>query len=64
MKYEIAVCTKEGNSTTFKGNLLERLAGEILEVQLYKVTEAVWITGIEIDLLARHLNRVKRNYYL
>ena len=54
MKYEIAVCTKEGDSTTFKGNLLEKLAREILEVQQYKVTETVRITGMEIDLLARH----------
>lgn len=54
MKYEIAVCTKEGDSTTFKGNLLEKLAREILEVQQYRVTETVRITGMEIDLLARH----------
>lgn len=51
MKYEIAVCTKEGDSTTFKGNLLEKPAREILEVQQYKVTENVRITGMEIDLL-------------
>lgn len=54
MKYEIAVCTKEGDSTTFKGNLLEKLAREILEVQQYRVTETARITGMEIDLLARH----------
>lgn len=35
MKYEIAVCTKEDDSTTFKGNVLEKLALEILEVQQY-----------------------------
>lgn len=54
MKYEIAVCTKEKDSKTFKGNVLEKLASEILEVQQYKVTETVRITGMEIDLLARH----------
>ncbi len=54
MKYEITVCTKEGDSTTLKGNLLEKLAREILEVQQYKVTETVRIIGMEIDLLARH----------
>ena len=54
MKYEIAVCTKEDDSTTFKGNVLEKLASEILEVQQYKVTETVRITGMEIDLLAKH----------
>ena len=33
MKYEIAVCTKKDDSTTSKGNLLEELSREILEVQ-------------------------------
>ena len=37
MKYEIEVCTKESDSTTVKGQLLEKLASEILEVQQYKV---------------------------
>lgn len=54
MKYEIAVCTKESDATTIKGNILEHLASEILEVQQYKVVETVRVTGMEIDVLARH----------
>lgn len=54
MKYEIEVCTKENDSTTVKGQLLEKLASEILEVQQYKVVETVRVTGMEIDVLARH----------
>lgn len=54
MKYEIEVCTKESDSTTVKGQLLEKLASEILEVQQYKVVETVRVTGMEIDVLARH----------
>lgn len=54
MKYEIEVCAKESDSTTVKGRLLEKLASEILEVQQYKVVETVRITGMEIDVLARH----------
>lgn len=54
MKYEIEVCTKEGDSNTDKGRLLEKLASEILEVQQYKVVETVRVTSMEIDVLARH----------
>lgn len=54
MKYEIEVCTKENDSTMVKGRLLEKLASEILEVQQYKVVETVKVTGMEIDVLARH----------
>ena len=54
MKYEIVVATKEDNSTTLKGRLLEQLATEILEVQQYLVEQTVRVTGIEIDVLARH----------
>lgn len=54
MKYEIEVCTKESDSTTVKGRLLEKLASKILEVQQYKVVETVRVTGMEIDVLARH----------
>ena len=54
MKYEIAICTKESDSTTLKGNILERLVGEILEVQQYNVIETIRVTGMEIDVLARH----------
>lgn len=54
MRYEIEICTKESDSTTVKGRLLEKLASQILEVQQYKVTETIRVTGMEIDVLARH----------
>ena len=54
MKYEIEVCAKENASTTAKGKLLEKLASEILEVQQYKVIETVRVTGMELDVLAKH----------
>ena len=54
MKYEIVVATKENDSTTLKGGLLEQLATEILGVQQYNVEQTVRITGMEIDVLARH----------
>lgn len=54
VKYEIMVATKESDSTTIKGNLLEQLTSEILGVQQYDVEQTVKITGMEIDVLARH----------
>ena len=54
MKYEIAVCTKEGDSTTFKGNLLEKLAREILEVQQYSCLPDIKLVILQFLLNAKH----------
>lgn len=54
MKYEIEVGTKETDSTTLKGGLLEKITAEILGVQQYRIMNTVRVTGVEIDVLARH----------
>lgn len=54
MKYEIAVATKDEDSTTLKGSLLEQLTAEILGVQQYVVEQTIRVTGMEIDVLAKH----------
>jgi len=54
MKYEIEVATKESDSTTLKGSLLEELTAEVLGVQQYTIMNTVRVTGAEIDVLARH----------
>ena len=54
MKYEIEVATKESDSTTLKGSLLEKLTAEVLGVQQYTIMNTVRVTGAEIDVLARH----------
>lgn len=54
MQHSIEVCTKKGDSTTVKGKILENLAAKILSVQQYHITETVRLTGMEIDVLAKH----------
>lgn len=54
MEYSIEVCIKENQTTTDKGRILEDLTGEILKQQQYEVYQTVRVTGIEIDVLAKH----------
>jgi Holliday junction resolvase-like predicted endonuclease len=54
MSYTIEVCTEEGSSTTEKGKLLEELAAHVLRVQQYEITKTLRVTGMEIDVLAKH----------
>lgn len=54
MSYTIEVCSKEGSSTTEKGKLLEDLAACVLSVQQYEIINTIRVTGIEIDVLAKH----------
>jgi Holliday junction resolvase-like predicted endonuclease len=54
MSYTIEVCVKEDSSTTEKGKLLEELAAHVLKVQQYEITESLKVTGIEVDVLAKH----------
>ena len=37
-----------------KGDLLENLAGDLLRIQNYKVTQQVRVTATELDLLCEH----------
>ena len=50
----IEVCIKENQSSTDKGNILEELATTILSIQQYEVTNKIRVTGMEIDVLAKH----------
>ena len=54
MEYSINVCVESKCSTTQKGNLLENLTAEIMKVQQYNVVKTIRVTGMELDLLARH----------
>ena len=54
MNTRIEICTKEDESTTVKGGILERLVAQILTVQQFEVTQTVRVTGIEIDVYAKH----------
>ena len=50
----IEVAVSEKVSSTDKGKLLEDLGREVLESMQYEVTQEVRLTGIEVDLLAKH----------
>ena len=54
MNTRIEICTKEDESTTVKGGILERLVAQILTVQQFEVTKTVRVTGMEIDVYAKH----------
>lgn len=54
MEYGITVCVEEGCTTTEKGNLLENLTAEIMKAQQYSVVKTIRVTGMELDLLAKH----------
>lgn len=50
----IEVCIKENQSTTDKGKILEKLAVDVLKIQQFDALDTVRITGIEVDVLAKH----------
>ncbi|MGC6590328.1 restriction endonuclease [Paenibacillus sp. Dod16] len=54
MRTTIEIAVSENTSTTQKGRLLESLGKEVLETMQYDVVEEVRLTGIEVDLLAKH----------
>ncbi len=54
MEYSIEVCIKENQTTTDKGRILEDLTREILKQQQYEVYQTIRVTGIEIDVWAKH----------
>ena len=53
-KARIEVATSPGSPNTEKGNLLERLAEDLLRIQNYKVTNQLRLTATELDLLCEH----------
>ena len=52
MKIEVAC--RADDSTKFKGDLLERLAKDLLSAQSYNVIAEIRMTGAERDLLCKH----------
>lgn len=54
MSINIEVCVSEKQSTTEKGDILEKLASDILLIQQYEVTDKIRVTGMELDVLAKH----------
>ncbi len=54
MSSNIEVCIKDGSSNTERGRLLEKLTSKTLEIQQYEVVDTIRVTGMEIDVLARH----------
>ena len=53
-KARIEVATPPGTSNKEKGDLLERLAEDLLRRQHYEVTNQLRLTATEIDLLCKH----------
>lgn len=58
IKYEIAVCTKEGDSTTFKGNLLEKLARHKISNSTIFVECKAWDGTLPADVITKLLGNV------
>ncbi|RIV65972.1 restriction endonuclease [Burkholderia pseudomallei] len=56
MQLRVEVAVDDKTSTTAQGQLLEALGQEILETQNHEVTSQVRLTGVEVDLLAKHKN--------
>ena len=53
-KARIEVATPPDTPSKEKGDLLENLAGDLLRIQNYKVTNQVRVTATELDLLCEH----------
>lgn len=54
MDCSIEVATLPETNTTAKGRVLENLTKKLLDAQQYEVTKEVRLTGMEIDLYAKH----------
>ena len=54
MDYSIKVSVENHCSTTVKGNLLETLTAEVMKAQQFSVVKTIRITGMELDVHARH----------
>ena len=51
---QIDIGIDKDKSTTEKGKLLEHLIAKLLRVQQYDVVETIRVTGMEIDVMAKH----------
>jgi hypothetical protein len=50
----IEIIVPNGSPNTDKGDLLEKLAEQMLQIQGYKVTNKIRVTASELDLLCKH----------
>lgn len=60
---KIEICVPSSATTKERGDLLETLSREMLEIQNFKVEEEVKKTGMELDLLCKH-NVADRTIYV
>lgn len=54
MEFNINICVENKCTTTEKGKLLEDLTAQIMKAQQYSVVKTIRVTGMELDLLAKH----------
>ena len=54
MPVNIEISIKETESTTDKGRILEKLTSKLLRKQQFDVVDTIRVTGMEVDVLARH----------
>jgi hypothetical protein len=59
---KIEVSSNKDESTKEKGDLLEKLAKQLLEAQGYSVVEEIRVVGAELDLLCTHKVTNKKIY--
>jgi hypothetical protein len=54
MSIIIEIAVSDETNTTEQGRILEKLGKKVLESMQYEVIEEIRLTGMEVDLLARH----------
>jgi len=62
MKKQIKIILDPKKSDTQKGDFFENLVRHIFETQRYDITQRVNFTGMEIDLIAKHKDRLETVY--
>ena len=62
MKKQIKIILDPTKSESQKGDFFEDLVRHIFETQRYDITQRVNFTGMEIDLIAKHKDRLETAY--
>ena len=62
MKKKIKIILDPKKSNAQKGDFFEDLVRHIFETQRYDITQRVNFTGMEIDLIAKHKDRLETVY--
>ena len=63
-KQQINIIFNETNDSVKKGDFFEELVAIVFERQRYGITQRVNFTGMEIDLIATHKDRVNERVYI